>query len=302
MRVREIQFAGEGEPFLHPTFMSIVRAVKERGLRLLITTNGSRLTAENIPELVELRVDEISVSLWAGTAHSFLALHPGNDENTFHAVVSSLHQIHVLKEKQRCPFPRTKIINAICTTNCREIPEMVQLGRDAGVDEIYFRLADIAPGVESFRLTAQDASHLRETLPDLISKLDGSIPRTNLRENVLELLESGDYRGSYLLGKADKVHCYVGWYFSRIQVDGTVLPCCACEGPPLGNIHEKSFREIWNALPYQDFRRRARGDLTAPYFEKCGCFTSCPHYFSNAAIHGRFPVRCVNRIRRLLET
>ena len=52
-----------------------------------------------------------------------------------------------------------------------------------------------------------------------------------------------------------KVSCYVGWFHARIRVDGSVVPCGACN-ILVGNLKENSFSEIWNSPLYRDFRRK----------------------------------------------
>ena len=42
---------------------------------------------------------------------------------------------------------------------------------------------------------------------------------------------------------------------ARIRVDGSVVPCGACN-ILVGNLKENSFSEIWNSPLYRDFRRK----------------------------------------------
>lgn len=50
--------------------------------------------------------------------------------------------------------------------------------------------------------------------------------------------------------------CLRPWTSTLILSDGTVIPCCYDyrDEWPLGNLKEKSFNEIWNDKPYQEFR------------------------------------------------
>ncbi|MAE69805.1 MAG: hypothetical protein CME06_04975 [Gemmatimonadetes bacterium] len=297
--VQEIQLTGEGEPFMHPRVMDVIRRIKSRRLRLQITSNGSFFDDGIVSEIVDLGVDELSISVWAGTEEGFVGLHPGSSAKTFDVVVENLHKLHQAKRQQGVDLPKTRIVNAICTTNVREIPEMIELGERVGADEIYFRFGGITPGVEFLSLTEEDVRYLKELLPSLVKSREGKRPETNLGGNMLDLLDTGDFDRNYLHGLADQIPCYVGWYFARILVDGTVVPCCACDdSKEMGNISRQRFRDVWNGERYQEFRKRAMGSLDDPYFEGCGCLSTCPHYHSNAAFHGRAPVRMSNRLRR----
>jgi hypothetical protein len=48
----------------------------------------------------------------------------------------------------------------------------------------------------------------------------------------------------------------MGHEFSQILANGEVRFCCYCL-LPMGNLHERSFAEIWSGAPYQAVRREA---------------------------------------------
>ena len=52
-----------------------------------------------------------------------------------------------------------------------------------------------------------------------------------------------------------KTPCKIGYKYIRLQVDGTVLPCCV-SNMPLGSIHAKSFQDIWFSDSYNTFRAK----------------------------------------------
>jgi MoaA/NifB/PqqE/SkfB family radical SAM enzyme len=49
-----------------------------------------------------------------------------------------------------------------------------------------------------------------------------------------------------------------GWVYDSLHIDdrGNVSACCHSKPGPVGNIHEKSLREIYNSEAMQEFRRR----------------------------------------------
>ena len=54
------------------------------------------------------------------------------------------------------------------------------------------------------------------------------------------------------------VPCYVGWYFTVVLGNGSVLPCCQCANP-LGRVSaERRFADIWSSEQYGAFRDAAR--------------------------------------------
>jgi MoaA/NifB/PqqE/SkfB family radical SAM enzyme len=62
-----------GEPLLHPNFFELVRYAADRGVRTMITSNGTHLTPENRRKLLECGLDRITFSV-DGDADSHFAI------------------------------------------------------------------------------------------------------------------------------------------------------------------------------------------------------------------------------------
>ena len=66
-----IAFMGLGEPLLHPRFLDMVRAAKERGLRAEVTTNALLLDDAMAAGLLEAGLDQLVVSIDGASAEAF---------------------------------------------------------------------------------------------------------------------------------------------------------------------------------------------------------------------------------------
>lgn len=72
------------------------------------------------------------------------------------------------------------------------------------------------------------------------------------------------------------IPCTVGWIFSRIKSDGTVIPCCKGSEFPLGNINKSSFRSIWFGRKMNIFRRESiKSFQSAQNHTSIRCLSSC---------------------------
>jgi hypothetical protein len=60
-----------GEPLLHPQFFELVRHAADRGVRTMITSNGTHLTPENRRRLLECGLDRITFSVDGDAATHF---------------------------------------------------------------------------------------------------------------------------------------------------------------------------------------------------------------------------------------
>jgi len=90
---------------------------------------------------------------------------------------------------------------------------------------------------------------------------------------------------SYKIGETGwkKLSCYIGWFHTRIKIDGTVLPCHTCS-LVLGNLLESDFGEIWNGPAYRNFRRRTYTRAGLPDMRHhCDCGFCC-HLINNVQI------------------
>ena len=64
--------------------------------------------------------------------------------------------------------------------------------------------------------------------------------------------------GRYAFGYYDTHPCYAPWTHSLIDFDGNVYVCCMTREriPPLGNIRNQTFKEIWEDAAYRQIRLR----------------------------------------------
>ena len=92
-------------------------------------------------------------------------------------------------------------------------------------------------------------------------------------------------KGHYDKALVDSIPCYVGYSYARIMANGNVIPCCKAAKHPLGNINEKSFKEIWFADKYEEFRVMAKNVKKKHlYFNKINCYKGCDNYMENKKI------------------
>jgi pyruvate-formate lyase-activating enzyme len=68
--VRSVDLVG-GEPLLHPEFLALAHAVKGRGLRLTVTTNGLALANPALADAVLPLVDALCLSLHGGSPAAY---------------------------------------------------------------------------------------------------------------------------------------------------------------------------------------------------------------------------------------
>jgi len=173
MGTETLQLAGAGEPFVHPKMMEILALAKSLGFSVNVITNFTLVDEKRAEKLVELGVDMITVSLWAGSTKTYLKTHPNQRAKTFKRIREMLTYVHELKQKHKTYKPHIKIYNVISTLNSGDIKNMVDFALDTMADYIEFTPIDIVKGyTDSLALTREDRRIILEQLDDLLEHPD----------------------------------------------------------------------------------------------------------------------------------
>lgn len=168
LETEQIFISGAGEPFLHPDIMEIIELIKAKGFKLNIITNFTLIDEAKAKRLIELGVDLVTASIWAGTPGTYASTHPNRRQEDFLKIKENLIRLARLKAKTNKDFPLVKIYNVICNRNRGEIAEMINFALDAQVEFIEFQVMDIIEGATDFlKLTPGQADQIREQFQGL---------------------------------------------------------------------------------------------------------------------------------------
>lgn len=290
---KRIRFTGGGEPFQHHAIMDLAAHVKARGMILAITTSFTSVDPQKIDRLIEIGVDTFSVSVWAGTAQSYSRTHLNRTERTFERLREYLLY---LKSKKRSGAPELILCNVLCSANYYETESMLDFAIEVGADGIYYTLVDAVPGsTDGLLLTPEQRAQVLEGIGKIEEKAEFHRKRSGqpfLLDNfdgfVARLRSVHASTGMYDKHDIEQQPCYIGWHFCRILADGKVGPCCRGADHPLGDLNERSFKEIWFSKLYDEFRDKAkRLSKDDPYFAKLKCHTMCDNLMHNREMQRR---------------
>jgi len=150
---KEIMLSGSGEPFMYPKIMEVISLIKEKGIKLNIITNFTLINKKIIKRLVDLNVDYITISLWAGDAKTYVKTHPNQTKKTFERIRENLKYLHSIKKENN--LPRVKIYNVISKFNHDKIKNMLDFALNTLVDYIEFQVIDIIQGKTNFLMLSE---------------------------------------------------------------------------------------------------------------------------------------------------
>lgn len=301
--LRQVKLVGGGEPFMHPRILDIIAYFKRRmpDVQIDINTNFTLVDFPKAEKLVELGVDSLTVSLWAGDPRTYVATHPSKSGEDFTRMGEVLSHLAAIKKGK----PWVKIFNVISNRNHTTVDTMLSFALDVRADDVQFVLHDPIPGKTDCLLLNGEQS--RELLTALQGMKKGytaesrlfrdekgrSIMITELDGVISRLSSQTASEGVYDAPEVMRIPCYVGWLFARILATGAVVPCCKGHRMSMGNVNERRFRRIWHSRVYDEFRFKAKHmDKKNPYFRRIGndasavtgCY-NCDNLWQNQPMH-----------------
>ena len=263
-KTRDIILLGSGEPLLHKRFIDIIKEGKKLGLNLTVLTNGTLINEKMARELVAVKPERISVSLWDVSREGYAETYSGADSQLFDRVIKGLKLLNEIKTETGTSKPTTVIHFPVSKNNFDKIERVGELAVECKVNELSFAPVYDTPGSNtSLQLDVSQMTLLGEKLKGLKTDLIQSGIKLNL-ESILNRLK---------FGKAiwETMPCYVGLYHAKIKADGRVQPCCRCN-ITLGNINEQKFADIWKGEAYQSLRQNTLSQNNLKSFStQCAC-------------------------------
>ncbi len=278
LEVEQVSIVGVGEPFLHGGLISFIKAIKERGIRCMVTTNGSLLKTTAIDKLIESRLDILNVSINAGAQDTYEKIHGKGAGNRFRQVLDNLRVLTKVRPKGKNPWLNMRYV--ITRSNLGELGMFIDHAISAGADEITFQHC-VAPDFDPGQALNDDekmgvATDLEENREKIISS--GMVSNVDF---FIACYAGADNPDAMFMGVLvgenyyNDNPCLSGWTYAMILENGDVHPCCYC-GASMGNINEDSFTDIWYGEKYNSFREKAmRLAENRKDIEGCRCFSGC---------------------------
>ncbi len=221
-------FYFQGEPYLNPDFLEMVRYATDKKIYTATSTNAHYLNDANAKKTVESGLDRLIISIDGTTRETYRKYRVGGQLDK---VLQGAANIVKWKKalKSRKPFVIFQFL--VVKHNEHQIEEVKALAKHTGVDDVWFKTAQVYD--------------YKDDPNNLIPSID--------RFSRYRKDEHGNYR---LKNRMDN-HCWKLWHANVITWDGMVVPCCFDKDAAhrLGNLQMQSFREIWNNDSYKQFRR-----------------------------------------------
>jgi radical SAM protein with 4Fe4S-binding SPASM domain len=231
-----LTFYFQGEPYLHPNFLDMVRYASKKGIYTATSTNAHFLKEEQARETVASGLDRLIISIDGTTQDTYQSYRVGGDLSK---VIEGTKEILRYKKELRSLTPHVVFQFLVVKPNEHQIADVKKLARTLGVDQVALKSAQIYDYKNGSDLMPADEKYSRYRL--------GANGEYEIKNNLLN-------------------HCWKMWNSCVITWDGKVVPCCFDKDAKfvLGDIHQHSFTEIWNSEKYRQFRQsllRSRDEI-----------------------------------------
>lgn len=223
-----LYFYFQGEPYIHPQFLDMVRYAHERKLYTVTSTNGHFLDDNRARQTVESGLDRLIISVDGTTQETYAQYRIGGQ---LEQVLQGARNVVAWKRRLKSKHPYIIFQFLVVRPNEHQIEDLYRLANEIDVDAVQLKTAQVYDYKHGNPLIPlQDRYTRYHQLPD------GTwAPRHNLHN-----------------------HCWKLWHACVVTWDGLVVPCCFDKDAAhrMGDLKTTPFREIWQNGPYRNFRRQ----------------------------------------------
>ncbi|ATL46595.1 radical SAM protein [Chitinophaga caeni] len=219
-------FYFQGEPYLNPAFLDMVKYANEKGIYTATSTNAHYLNDANAKRTVESGLDRLIISIDGTTQDVYTQYRIGGQ---LHKVIEGAKNIVKWKRELKSKTPFVFFQFLVVKPNEHQIEDIKRLAEEIGVDQVRFKTAQVYDYEEGNRL---------------IPTID-KYSRYHKNED-----------GTYTIKNKLANQCWRLWHSPVITWDGLVVPCCFDKDAQhrLGDLKKSSFKTLWHNDEYHNFR------------------------------------------------
>ena len=221
-------FYFQGEPYLNPSFLDMVKYASSKKIYTATSTNAHYLTEENAKRTVESGLDRLIISIDGTTQDVYQQYRVGGK---LEKVLQGARNIVKWKKELKSKTPFVFFQFLVVKPNEHQIEDVKRLAKEIGVDEVRFKTAQVY---------------------DYENDPNNLIPTTD-KYSRYKKNEQGEIQFKNSLQN----HCWRLWHATVISWDGLVVPCCFDKDAQhkLGDLKGKPFKDIWHDEAYTHFRK-----------------------------------------------
>jgi len=227
-----INYYFQGEPFLHPDFLELIKAANQRKIYTATSTNAHFITKTKSEEIVASGLDRMIISIDGLTQETYEQY---RKRGKLEKVIEGTKYMIEAKKKLNSRTQHLIFQFLVVRPNEHEIGDVFELGKSLGVDEVRLKTAQLYDYKNGNPLMPKNEKYAR-----------------------YKKMKDGTYKSKYSISD----HCWRMWSSTVLTWDGKVVPCCFDKDAQhvLGDVLKADFKDIWKSPQYQSFRKQVFTD------------------------------------------
>jgi len=223
-----LNFYFQGEPFINPDFLEMVRYANQHKMYTATSTNAHFLDDKKAKETVKSGLSRLTVSIDGTTQETYESY---RKQGELSKVIEGTQNVLKWKKELNSKTPYVIFQFLVVRPNEHQIEDAKKLANELGVDEIRFKTAQL-----------YDYKNGNPLMP------------TNEKYARYKRQKDGTYRiKNKMLNE-----CWRMWSSCVITWDGKVVPCCFDKDAKhqLGDLTQSKLENIWQNDNYLSFRQK----------------------------------------------
>ncbi len=231
-QLQHINYYFQGEPFVHPDFLNLVRAARKRNIYVVTSTNAHFISPETAAQIVQSDLSEIIISIDGMTQKTYENY---RINGKLDKVIQGTKNIIDAKKRLNRQNPVVVFQFLVTKQNEHEIDALHALAEKLAIDEVRLKTVQIYDFKAGNDLMPENEKYAR------------------YRKN---------NAGQYELKSKWKNKCWRMWSSCVFTWDAKIVPCCFDKDAnhQMGNLSDSSFDQIWKSSIYAGFRTEVLRD------------------------------------------
>lgn len=223
-----INFYFQGEPFIHPQFLGLVKKAHEHKIYTATSTNAHFISPKVADNVIKSGLDRMIISI-DGTTQEVYEQY--RKRGSLEKVLEGTQNMVAAKKKLNSKTPQLIFQFLVVKPNEHQIPEVFELAKKYEVDEVRLKTAQVYEYENGNPLIPENEKYSRYK-----KQKDGTYKLKNKMSN----------------------HCWRMWSSVVFTSKGAAVPCCFDKDAEfqMGNVSENKFKKIWKSPTYMHFRKQ----------------------------------------------
>jgi radical SAM protein with 4Fe4S-binding SPASM domain len=281
MNVRVLTLHG-GEPLVYNEVFDISKYAASKGLLVNFITNGILLNENIIDRIIDAKINSITISL---DGPDYVHDEVRGMKGAFQKIMDGI-AILKSKEKEGKSIPKLSISTYVSAMNQKAVLELFEIIKGTGITD--WNIGLVTYNSEKLSAATKKIIGINDdkgqgdlsNLPDEITGLDAAavlaaqkvLKDKNVQAHLQITFPSREAIAKYSNPAFNEVnYCLYPWARMVVSPYGEVFPCIPLSmvNADMGNIKDKSIREIWNGEKYTAFRKTLKKHKLLPICSKC---------------------------------